>query len=455
MFETVIRGGLVILPHGPGRVDLGIGADGTFHAIASPSELEGKRIIDADGLVVLPGGIDPHVHIKMEFSKIQKTIDDFYTATVPAAMGGTTSIVEFAIPMEGETTQQALSRRYEEAAGMSVIDYNFHSVVVGHTFAESLAHLEHVREQGIGTVKVFSAYSDSIGLTLGQIQTVMRICNQQGLLPLVHSETESLILRGIADQVERNNLVPHAHLEARTTLAEADAIRSICDMAADADVPVFIVHVSSADGSAIIHERRQQGQKVYAETCTQYLFLDDSVFYRPHGELWICSPPIRTKEHQKALWKEIQRGTFDLVSTDHNSFTREQKALHSDDFRKVPNGLPGLEFRMPILISAVLEGRLTWQQLAQLTAEGPARVFGMLPHKGIIGVGYDADFLLVDPAGETDLSIGHMATDYSPYEGIARGRIQQTWVRGTCLINDGELQVEKGYGAKLGFNCGL
>jgi len=449
MLETVIQGGLVIMPQGPCQADLGIGADGRIHALALPGTLSGKHVVSAEGLIVLPGGVDPHVHINMRFSEIQKTTDDFFTGTLPAALGGTTTLVEFAIPRAGETTLDALERRYSEASGNAVVDYNFHAVVVRDRFGESLGELGQLASHGINSIKLFSAYCDTIGLDLGQIQTAMEHARTAQLLVLVHCETESLIQKGIADCVAAGNLTPHAHLLSRTALAEADAVRSICDLASEAGVPVYIVHVSSADGAAVVRERRQRGDRVLAETCTHYLYLDDMV-YQQDGELWVCSPPIREHAHQEALWRGLQEGIFDLVSTDHNCFNRSQKGARKDDFRLIPNGLPSIEFRTPLLLSAALTGRLDWIRLARFLAEAPARIFGLWPRKGAIAVGADADFLLVDPTSETDLSSGHMATDYSPFMGItARGRILQTWLRGVCIAREGALQVEPGYGMKL------
>jgi dihydropyrimidinase len=331
-----------------------------------------------------------------------------------------------------------------------VVDYNFHACVVRERFSESLTELAQLQSHGISTVKLFTAYCDTIGLDLGQIQTAMEICSAAQLLVMVHCETESLIQKGIADCVADGNLSPYAHLLSRPSLAEADAVRSVCDLAAASNVPVYIVHVSSADGAAVVCERRMRGERVYAETCTHYLFLDDSTYKRPDGELWVCSPPIRERKHQEALWKALEKGTFDLVSTDHNCFNRSQKAARRDDFRLIPNGLPSVEFRTPLLLSAVHDGRLDWTRLACFMAEAPARIFGIWPRKGAIAVGSDADFLLVDPSAETDLSAGHMATDYSPFVGITvPGRILQTWLRGICIARDGELQVEPGYGVRL------
>lgn len=450
MLDTVIQGGLVILPQGPCQADLGIGEDGHFHAIALPGELTGKHVVPADGLVVLPGGVDPHVHINMQFSAIQKTTDDFFTGTLPAALGGTTTLIEFAIPRSGETTLDALERRYVEASGKAVVDYNFHGCVVRDRFHESLAQLAQLRTHGISTLKLFTAYCDTIGLDLGQIQTAMEACHAANLLVLVHCETESLIQKGIADCVAAGNLSPRAHMLSRPALAEADAVRSICDLAAETGVSVYIVHVSSAQGAAVVRARRLHGERVYAETCTHYLYLDDTAYDREDGELWVCSPPIREHSHQEALWRGIEEGIFDVISTDHNCFNRSQKAARRDDFRLIPNGLPGVEFRTPLLLSAVLDGRLDWSRLARFISEAPARIFGLWPRKGAIAVGSDADFLLVDPSGSTDLSRGHMATDYSPFVGItARGRILQTWLRGVCLARDGVLQVEPGYGTRL------
>lgn len=448
MLDLVIRGGLVVAPTGADRLDVGI-ADGKFAAFSRPGELTGLQVVVATDMVVLPGGVDPHVHIATQSGSVI-TIDDFRTATIPAAIGGTTTLVEFAIPREGETAGTALARRHREAAGKSLIDYAFHAVVTAERFEESLAELPHLRSMGVSTVKVFSAYQETIGLSIGRIHSVLTECARFDLLPLVHCETESLIQEGIARQVAAGDLSARAHASSRSPLAEADAIRTVCAIAEDSGTPVYIVHISTGVGAAVVAERQAHGQRVFGETCPQYLFLDDSVYSRPSAELWICSPPIRPKPNSDELWKKIDEGVLGIVSTDHNCFDREQKAVGQDDFRHVPNGLPGIEFRMPLLVDAVLSGRQDWLSIARLTAEAPARAMRLWPRKGAIGIGADADFVLVDTTGTTDLAHGHMATDYSPFAGIiARGRIRSTWLRGDCLVRDGELVTTSAAGRYL------
>lgn len=448
MLDAVIRGGLVVTPSKVELLDVGI-RDESFAAIGRPGELTGRRVIEAKGRIVLPGGVDPHVHIATRFGAAT-TRDDFATGTIPAAHGGTTSIVEFAIPRDGEAAAAAIARRHREANGQAVVDYGFHAVVTGRRFSESLADLAQLRKDGIGTVKVFSTYLDTVGLPIGQIDTVLRECARHGLLVLVHCETEGLIREGIAARVAGGDLSPLAHAASRTPLAEADSIRTVCRLAADAGAPVYIVHVSSAMGAAVIAERKAAGQQLLGETCTQYLFLDESVYRRPDAELWVCSPPIRTQADATALWRAIQSDTIGMVATDHNCFDREQKGAGRDDFRKIPNGLPGIEFRIPLLVGAVLEGRLTWLRFAQLAAEGPARAMGLWPRKGAIAIGADADFTIVDPGGATDLSHSHMATDYSPFERVVtRGSVVQTWLRGLCLVRGGEFIGRPGGGRYL------
>lgn len=450
MFDVVFQGGLAVLPSGPAQVDVGVAGE-VIAAIAGPGELEGSEFVEAKGLVLLPGGIDPHVHIATQFGQWH-TRDDFRTATIPAAFGGTTSIIEFAIPRRGETAWSALERCRSEARGACVIDYAFHACVTKEGFAESLAELERIRESGVCSVKIFTAYLDSIGLTLDQIQGVLQAAAKADLQVLVHAETAALINAGIADQVGRGMLEPPGHLHSRTARAEADAIETVAAFARREDARVFFVHVSSDEGAAALRQARLDGSGVLGETCVQYLFLDAGVYDRPDGELWICSPPVRERRHQVALWQALREGVLDLVSTDHNCFDRAQKSQFRDDFRKVPNGLPGIEFRLPALMMAVGDGRLEWTDLARLTAEAPARTFGLWPQKGAIAVGADADLVLIDPKGRTDLSGSHMATDYSPFAGLtAPARVLETWLRGRRLISHGEFASEAGIGHEL--NC--
>jgi dihydropyrimidinase len=266
----------------------------------------------------------------------------------------------------------------------------------------------------------------------------------------VHAETDSLIQEGVAAAARAGHLGPDGHAASRSPLAEADAIRSIADLARDAGARVYFVHVSSAPSVAVLRELQHRGDPVLAETCPHYLFLDEAVYGQADGGRWICSPPIRSAEHRAALWGGLADGVLDTVSSDHNCFDRAQKGNPGTDFREVPNGLPGIETRLPLLIGAALEGRLTWDRLAQVAAEAPARILGLWPRKGSLSVGADADIVLVDPAAETVLGGGHMATDFSPYEGrTVRGRIISVLRRGRRVVLDGELDAAPGSGAWL------
>jgi dihydropyrimidinase len=438
--DVVIRGGLAVLPDGPVEADIGVIGE-SIGSIGKAGSVDAKSIVDATGLVVLPGGIDPHVHVATQFGE-WRTNDDFRAATIAAAHGGTTAIIEFAIPRTGETAWSALERCREEAKD-SVVDYAFHACVVKDNFRRSVAELQRIRESGVGSVKVFSAYLDTIGLTEDQIQEVLAAAAASDLQVLVHAESPALIDAGIAKQVRRGNLGPSGHLESRSAESEAEAINSIAVLAKEAGARVFFVHVSSGEGVAALRKAKQSTNKVHGETCVQYLILDASVYQRPHGERWICSPPIRALRHQDALWAALLDGTLDLVSTDHNCFDSGQKARFKDDFRRVPNGLPGVELRLPALLSARSERALDWATIARLTAEAPARDFGLWPRKGAIRVGADADLVLLDPSGSMDLSASHMATDYSPFEGmVSRGAIVATWAQGRRLVHNGTLAAD-------------
>jgi dihydropyrimidinase len=314
--------------------------------------------------------------------------------------------------------------------------------------------LKDLIEAGVGSVKVFTTYS-GLGLSWDQLERVFEVAASHSLTVLAHAETDSIVAAAIDAEVEAGRLAPSGHPRSRPAAAEADAIERLGEMAGRTGAHLYVVHVSSAAGVDALRKLRREGIEVVGETCPQYLFLDSDVYDREDGELWICSPPIRSQTDQAALWSGLADGTLTVVGSDHNCFERSQKETHRHDFREVPNGLPGVEYRLPLLVHAALMGGLDWPDVARLAAETPARVFGLWPRKGVIAVGADADLAIVDPTAETDLGRGHMASDYSPFAHLsARGAIRQVWLRGRPIVDGGKLTVGPGYGRFLATNRG-
>jgi dihydropyrimidinase len=446
---TVIRGVDLVTGEGRRPADLGIGVDGRIAAVDAPGSLGAPVVADAGGLIALPGGVDLHVHLNTFFGGTT-TRDDFYAGTAAALHGGTTTIAQFAIPRPTETSAQAFARTREEACPEAVSDYAIHGCVVRETYEESLEELTGLAAGGVGTVKVFSAYTDQIGLSLDRIRTLLLRAAAAGIIVFVHAETDELVRDGIRDAVAMGDTGPTGHARSRTPRAEDDAIRTIGALATETGATVYFVHVSGAPSVATLARQRARGQRVHAETCPHYLFLDEDVYRRADGQRWICSPPIRSAQHREALWDALRTGVLDTVSSDHNCFDLTQKGPAGTDFRSVPNGLPGIEHRLPLLISAAIDGRLEWPRLAQVSAETPARILGLWPRKGALELGSDADIVLIDTGGTTDLGRGHMATDYSPYEGIhVPGQIAAVYRRGARVVSGGTLEAARGSGQWL------
>ncbi len=446
--SVVLRGADAILPYGRATVDLGINTAGRIEAVGEPGSLAGRRIVDVAGLIAIPGGVDLHVHINTFFGGTT-TRDDFFGGTAAALHGGTTTVAQFAIPRLGETSLDAINRTQAEARPAVVADYAVHGAMVRDSFEASLGQLQDFASAGVGTVKIFSAYTDVIGLSLGQIHRLLRAAAERGITIFVHAETDSLIHEATDEVVARARLRPVGHAESRPPLAENDALRSISDLARDAGAAVYFVHVSAAESVATLADRKAiPGSPLFAETCPHYLFLDASKYEDPVGQRWICSPPIRSAPDRAALWAGLIDGTIDTISSDHNCFDIAQKDAGAMDFRAVPNGLPGIETRLPLMVGAAIDGRLSWLEVVRASSVRPAQILGCWPRKGALAVGADADVVLIDPVGTTDLGATHMTTDFAPFAGLqASGKIAFVYRRGELVIAEGELRAERGSGS--------
>ncbi|HET7638224.1 MAG TPA: dihydropyrimidinase [Ktedonobacteraceae bacterium] len=448
MLDLVIRNGTVVLPDQGTQMDIGI-QHGRIVELASTGQLgDARKVIDADKLLVFPGLIDAHVHVDQPLGEFV-TNDKFGDATRAAAFGGTTMIVDFAIPDPGELPLHAFERKQALARDESYVDYGFHGCVTNGE-VQSLQDIPRLIERGGSSIKAFMVYKDRLMLSHGEIREVMHtIASHNGVL-FIHAEDAEIIDYLIAHRLATKDTTPYTHLLARPNISELTAISMVVNLVEETGCPTYFVHMSCAEAQEVLRSARNRRLPIRAETCPHYLTLTSQVYEGPHPENFICSPPIRSERDSVALWEMIREGLIQSVNSDHCGYDTAQKSKFRNDFTKIPNGLPGVETRNLILYSeAVGKGRLAVEDFVALTSTNVARMLGVYPRKGTIAIGSDADIVIYDPDSNwtlhsTDL---HMKTDYTPFEGVSiRGRPRMTIVRGEIVMQDGQLLGQPTHG---------
>lgn len=455
--DLVVRGGRVATAGDVAECDIGV-IDGRI-AVLGAALPAGAREIDARGKIVTPGGIDAHCHLDQPMPNGAKLADDFYSGTVSAACGGTTTVIPFAAQQKGELLRAALDDYHRRAAEKPVVDYAFHLILTDpteHVLGQELPAL--IRE-GYTSFKVYMTYA-GLRVTDRQILDVLALARREGAMTMIHAENSDSIEWLTEQLVAAGKTQPYYHAVARPSLVEREATHRAVALAELVDVPFLLVHISGAEAVQQIVQARSRGLKVLAETCPQYLFLtaDDLKLDDFEGAKCVCSPPPRDKYHQAAIWNGISNDIFDVFSSDHSPFRFDDphgKKLRGErtPFTHIPNGVPGIETRMPLLFSeGVMKGRIALTRFVALTATNPARIYGLYPRKGTIVVGGDADLVIWDPERRITVTNGilHHNVDYTPYEGMElQGWPAATISRGEVICEDGALVVGKGRGQFL------
>jgi dihydropyrimidinase len=415
--------------------------------------VEADETIDATGKYVVPGGIDAHTHMKLPFGGTFAK-DDFETGSRAAAFGGTTTIVDFAVQSKGKSLREGLDTWHAMAEGKAVIDYGFHMIMSDVT-DESLKEMDQLVDEGIPDFKLFTAYPGVFYSDDGAIFRAMQQTAKNGGLILMHAENGIAIDVVAAQMVAAGTTDPIGHGLARYSVFEGEATNRVIRLAQAAKVPVYFVHMSAKEALREVREARDEGLPVFAETCPQYLFLTlDDLGNGFEGSKFVCSPPLRTPDHAVELWKGLLKDDLQVVSTDHCPFDfHGQKELGRGDFRKIPNGLPGVEDRVDLMFDGgVVGGHISKERWVEIISTAPARIFGMYPKKGAIAVGSDADLLVFDPNRKRTISAKthHMDVDYSCYEGkTIQGTSEVVMSRGTVIVRNGEFSGRPGYGKFL------
>ncbi|MCL6271900.1 dihydropyrimidinase [Sansalvadorimonas sp. 2012CJ34-2] len=425
-------------------------ANGLIDRIAPKIDVPADRVIDASGNYLIPGGIDVHTHMNIDVG-IAKSCDDFYSGTVAAAFGGTTTIVDhMGFGPAGCSLHHQLEVYKEWAADQAVIDYSFHGTIQ-HINDDILDEMASMVDDGISSFKLYLTYGYKLGDS-DVLKALLRL-NELNALTCVHPENDSAVNFLRKRMLASGQTDPIFHALSRPAECEAEAISRMINLAALADAaPLYIVHLSNSAGLDYIRLAQQKGQPVFAETCPQYLFLDMQRYQQKgeEGLKYILSPPLREAWNQDKLWAGMNDGSIDTVATDHCTFTLEQKRMGLGDFTKCPNGLPGVETRLPLMFSeGVMKGRMSINRFVELVSAKPAKMFGMYPQKGVIREGADADLVLIDPAKEVTITKEkqHGNCDYTPYEGFKlQGYPVLTMLRGSILVENDQFHGEAGQG---------
>ncbi|MFF8641136.1 dihydropyrimidinase [Streptomyces sp. NPDC015345] len=452
--RTLIRGGLVVTAAEEIHADVLI-EDGRIAALAASGTAAAgawtaEHVIDATGKYVIPGGVDAHTHMEFPFGGTFSA-DSFETGTRAAAWGGTTTIVDFAVQTVGHPLREGLDAYYAKADGKCAIDYAFH-MIVSDVNERTLKELDLLVEEGVTSFKLFMAYPGVFYSDDGQILRAMQRASANGGLIMMHAENGIAIDVLVEQALARGETDPRYHGEVRRALLEAEATHRAIQLARVADAPLYVVHVSAEEAVAELAAARDKGLNVFGETCPQYLFLSTDNLAEPdfEGAKYVCSTPLRPREHQAALWRGLRTNDLQVVSTDHCPFCfTGQKELGRGDFSKIPNGLPGVENRMDLLHQAVVDGHISRRRWIEIACAAPARMFGLYPKKGTIAPGADADIVIYDPHAEQVMSAEthHMNVDYSAYEGKrVTGQVETVLSRGQVVIDARTYTGRAGHG---------
>ncbi|MFH1907916.1 MAG: dihydropyrimidinase [Chloroflexota bacterium] len=426
-------------------------------------QAENAETVDATGKLILPGGVDPHVHLDLPmFGTVSS--DDHYTGTKAAAFGGTTTVIDF-VSFDFPTFRESVGAWHKKAE-KAAVDYSAHMNLTRLDDAVA-AEIPSLREMGITTLKVFTAYNNRLRLSDGDIFRALQIARDNGMLVMLHAENGDVIEQLVTDALNTGHWQPEWHAKTRPAWGAVEATLRACALAAQADAPLYVVHMNAAGEVDMLRYARERGVKVMGETCPQYLFFTEDHLRRPDGAKWVCSPPMRTKADNARLWEGLADGTIQTIGTDHCPFFFDGtkpivyegkevailgKELGRDDFTKIPNGLPGVQDRLPVLWTAgVGSGKLTANQFVALTSTNPAKIFGLYPRKGALLPGSDADIVIWDPQKKVKYGVvhSHQRTDYNLYEGWElTGYPEKVFLRGKLIV-DGEKWLGKAGGGQF------
>lgn len=443
--ELVIKGGTLVTSDKCFTADILVREE-KIAQIAEHIEEEGREVINAEGKLVFPGFIDTHTHFDLEGAC--NTADDFYTGSKAAIIGGTTMILDFATQDRGTSSLETLEKWHKKAGGNSSCDYGFHMSYT--EWNDKLSEeLPLMVKEGITSFKLYMAYDN---LLVGDdiIEQVLGEVKQIGGIVGTHCEVGAMVKQGIQNQLEQGHFAPKYHPLSRPEKVEQEAVKRYLEAAARADAPVNIVHLSTRLALEEAMKAREKGQKVYIETCPQYLLLDDSAYDSVdsfEGAKYVLSPPLRKKSDIKALWEALEKDLIETVGTDHCSFNyRGDKEIGKNDFSKIPNGIPGVENRPALLYTyGVGQGKITLNQMVKILSENASKLFGLFPRKGTLAVGSDADIVIWDTqySGEIRASVQMQNVDYTPYEGMqVNGRAETVLLRGRKVVYDAKIAKE-------------
>ncbi len=455
-FDTVIRGGTLVTASDKARCDLAI-KDGRIAALGHDLGTA-QRVIDAEGLLVLPGGVEGHCHIEQVSSNGLICADDFYTATRSAVFGGTTTVIPFAAQQRGQSLRRVVEDYHACAGPKAVIDYGYHLIVSDPTEQVLGQELPALIQDGITSFKVYMTY-DALKLDDRQMLDVLATARGYGAFVMIHAENHEMIQWLSQRLLDRGHGAPRYHAVSHARVAEGEATHRAIRLAELADQPILIVHVSAAEAITEIRKAQDAGLKVFGETCPQYLFLTAEDLDRDgaEGAKFCCSPPPRDAAAQEAVWRGLANGTFEVFSSDHAPYrfdeTGKLKAGPNPNFKQIANGVPGIELRLPLLFSeGVGKGRIDIHRFVALTSTNVARLYGLHPKKGTLAVGADADIAIWDPEKQVTIAWEDLHDDvgYTPYEGkTITGWPVTVLSRGRMAVEDGQLLLERGSGRYL------